>query len=431
MNRDKIFKVVSLVVALILVASLAVALGVFAHRVENYNLKINAELDSAFYQTLDYLGDSENKLKKVEISSYNKTKKDLLQEVYVNCELMGVSLGRLNGVDFDSTKLMKFVNQLGGFCSYLAKKLPDEDITQEEYEKLKTLTGIITTLEREFAKAGETVSLGGSLYDAIGKGNETLNGIYDAFDKTTVDYPEMIYDGPFSDGLLDREPKFLLDKEEISALEAKEIVEKYYTTVEFVEEVAGSIGSYLFSTSEGDVEISKRGGYLVSVLSESSDEQGGFTVEQALSASATFLKTIGYEDMKAVWVSENGNTVYINYAYVEEGVVFYPDLIKVKVSLANCKVTGLEAQNYVYNHVEREIPSLKENAPTPTIKEGFEKSVQRVVVIPTEWNTEVASYEIAGEYEGAFYYIYYDLNTLEEIKVMRVIEDEMQGQVIV
>jgi hypothetical protein len=39
---------------------------------------------------------------------------------------------------------------------------------------------------------------------------------------SSIDYPELIYDGPFSDGLNDRDAKFLADKTEISEDTAKE-----------------------------------------------------------------------------------------------------------------------------------------------------------------------------------------------------------------
>ena len=114
-----------------------------------------------------------------------------------------------------------------------------------------------------------------------------------------------------------------------------------------------------------------------------------------------------------------------------KSVIYYPDLIKVKISLVGGEILGLDAQNFLYNHVER---TLKENlgdVNTITFKEGFEAVVKRRVIIPTEWNTEIEAYEVAGKYDDAFYYIYYDATTLEEIKVMRVIQDENQGELIV
>ena len=92
---------------------------------------------------------------------------------------------------------------------------------------------------------------------------------------------------------------------------------------------------------------------------------------------------------------------------------------------------GLDAQNFLYNHSERTLVEKVGDVNSVTFTEGFEPIVKRRVIIPTEWNTEIEAYEVAGTYDDAFYYIYYDAVTLEEIKVMRVIQDENQGELIV
>ena len=94
MGKSKIQRAIFIIIILLLVAGLATALGIFSHKVKVFNQEMNAVYDSAYYQTLDGLGDVKNKLKKAQVSNYNKTKKDLLQEVYVDCEVMVVNLAR-------------------------------------------------------------------------------------------------------------------------------------------------------------------------------------------------------------------------------------------------------------------------------------------------------------------------------------------------
>lgn len=431
MEKEKIWKISLIIVCVLLVAGLATSLGILAHKVKVFNTEMGAIYDGAFYQTLDGLGDMENKLKKVQVSNYNKTKKELLQEVYVDAELTALNLSRLNNKEFDSAKVIKFINQLGGFSSYLAKKLPSESITQSENEKLLKLTEVVSALEQAFAKAGDEVALGGNLYGKLDEGIKTLGGVYDAFDQTTVDYPEMIYDGPFSDGLLDREAKFLKDKTEISQEEGLARIKALYGDAESAGEVSGAIPSYLYSIADGSVELSKAGGYIVEIARDHEAGEVTLSKEQALTTAKGFLNNVGYDSVEAVWVSVNGDIAYINFAFVKDGIIYYPDLIKVKISLVGGEILGLEAQNYLYNHVERTISENPSDVSSIGFKEGFEPVVKRRVIIPTEWNTEQEAYEVAGRYDDAFYYIYYDLSSLEEIKVMRVIQDENQGELIV
>ncbi len=431
MKNVKIIKAVAIVLCLLLVAGLSVTLGIFASRVDAFKREMGAVYDQAYYAVLDSLGDTENKLRKVQVSSYAKTKKELLTEVYKNCEVMSVSLARLNGEEFNSTSLLKFANQLGGFSNYLAKKLPDEDITDEENVKLSILTDIVTAIEKAFSEAGEAVATGGSLYGKLSEGISVLQGVYDAFNATGVDYPEMIYDGPFSEGLLDREAKFLSDKEEVDVATVTNSLAPFFGTAEYSTNVSGSLESYQFNVEGGSVQVTKKGGYIVVVARDKEVGEKTLTKEQAVEVASTFLTDIGYADMQAVWATENQGLAYINFAYSSNDIVYYPDLVKVKVDLTDGQILGLEAENYLYNHVEREPFGEVANAEGITLKEGFRVDSTRLTVIPTEWNTEILAYEVAGEYGGSVYYIYFDAKTLAEVRVMRVIADEMQGELIV
>ena len=431
MEKSKIQRCIFIVICLLLVAGLATTLGIFSHKVKTFNQEMNAVYDNAYYQTLDGLGDIENKLKKAQVSNYNKTKKDLLQEVYVDAEVMVVNLARLNNDRFDATKVIKFINQLGGFSAYLAKKLPDENITQTENEKLIKLTSVVSALENAFAEARDKVAEGGSFYSALSQGLETLGGIYDSFDLTSVEYPEMIYDGPFSDGLIDKDAKFLEGKSEVSREEGLDKVKALFGEAEHSGEVNGAIPSYLYSVGGGSVEVSKVGGFIVEIIRESQGGEVTLDKAQAIGAGKGFLENVGYLGLDAVWVSINEDTAYINYAFIENGIIHYPDLIKLKISLVDGAVIGLDAQNFLYNHVTRHYSDTAGDVNAITYKEGFTPIVKRRVIIPNEWGKEREAYEVAGSYDDAFYYIYYDLKTLEEIKVMRVIQDENQGELIV
>jgi len=430
-SKTRIQRIIFIVVILLLIAGLATTLGIFSHKVKLFNQEMNAVYDNAYYQTLDGLGDIENKLKKVQVSNYNKTKKNLLQEVYVDTEVMVVNLARLNNDRFDATKVIKFINQLGGFSAYLAKKLPDENITKTENEKLLKLTEIVSKMETAFKEVQDKVAEGGSFYDALNQGLETLGGIYDAFDLTSVEYPEMIYDGPFSEGLIGRDAKFLEGQTEVSKEDSLEKIKVLFPDAEYEGEVSGAIPSYLYSTADGSVEVSKIGGRIVEIIRESQGGEITISKSQAIGAGKGFLENIGYVGLDAVWVSINEDTAYINYAFIENGIIHYPDLIKLKISLSSGEVIGMDAQNFLYNHTTRYYSESGADVNEISYKEGFEPIVKRRVIIHSEWGWEMESYEVAGSYDDAFYYIYYDLETLEEIKVMRVIQDENQGELIV
>ena len=52
----------------------------------------------------------------------------------------------------------------------------------------------------------------------------------------------------------------------------------------------------------------------------------------------------------------------INYAAVQEGVLLYPDLIKVKIAMDTGEVCSVECTGYIFNHTKRSniIPKITE-----------------------------------------------------------------------
>lgn len=431
--KAKVYKTALICVSLLLVAALAVTLGIFVSREGKYSKELGALYDSAYYACVDNLGDIDNKLAKLDAASSAEIRKELLNGIYTDSEVTATSLAMLAGKNDEIEAAMKFVNQLGDYAYFLAKKLPGEEITSEEKEKLSALREIAGKLEDAFLAAGESVAEGGNLYAALGKEVTALSGVYDLFNEGNVEYPEMIYDGPFSDGLLDREAKFLKDKPEFT----RETVEAslkllYGEGFEYAGMNESSLRSYIFSLDNGaNVQVTVAGGLVAEYSHTRAIGDAVLDEQQAATAAIEALNKLGYEGMQAVWVSVKDNTAYINCAYTENDVIYYPDLIKVKIALDNGEVTGISAANYLYNHTAREPIGEVKDSSGAVLAEGFETSSVRLTVIPTDWNTELTAYEFAGTIGDNTYYVYYDAYTLEQIKVMRVIKDGNEGNLIV
>lgn len=432
MKKELKMRVVHLAVALILTAALAVSLGVFWDKQNGYAAEIGALYDAAYYSAVDNLGDMENKLKKLEVASSTALQRELLEGVYTSAEVTVGHLATLSGKNDEIEPALKFVNQLGDYAYYLGRKAGAEGLSGEEKEKLKELSAIVSELNDAFLSAGEEVASGGNIYNALGDGVTALNGIHDLIGVNNVEYPELIYDGPFSDGLGDRETKFLSGKNAVSAEEAAAIArDKFGGEFEYAGESTLGIDAYLFVSGDRSVQITKTGGVVAEYTDASLSAGGEAKDSDEIIASATeFLRALGYDSMKAVWISEQSDTVYLNFAYTANDVVYYPDLVKVKVARDTAAVKGMEAMNYIYNHTDRGEPEFAD-IDDFVLPEGFEKASVVKCLIPTEWNTERAAYEVSGEYDGGTYYVYFDSVTGEEIRIMRVIKDGNEGNLIV
>ena len=94
-------------------------------------------------------------------------------------------------------------------------------------------------------------------------------------------------------------------------------------------------------------------------------------------------------------------------AYEQNGAVYYPDMVKVKVCETKGKVVGFDAVAFLKNHRTR----AELNAQV-SIGEAQEKlnpnlrvDASRLTVIPVD-GKETAAYEFVCDYQGDTYFIY-------------------------
>ena len=81
--------------------------------------------------------------------------------------------------------------------------------------------------------------------------------------------------------------------------------------------------------------------------------------EEADQKGKEYLQVREYKDMKETYYLKQDGIVTINYAWTQDDVVMYPDLIKVKVALDNGEILGIESTGYLNNHTKRDLSKVK------------------------------------------------------------------------
>ena len=141
-----------------------------------------------------------------------------------------------------------------------------------------------------------------------------------------------------------------------------------------------------------------------------------------------FLKNHGFENMKETYYLTRDGIVTINYADVQDNIVMYPDLIKVKVALDNGDVLGIETTGYLSNYEERK------NKKTIISKEEAKKDLNKdlniisegLAIIPTEFKTEILCYEFKGKVDEREFLVYINAENGREENVL-VIKNTPNG----
>lgn len=380
---------------------------------------INAQKASELSRQLN--ADAERSLSTLEacMSSINT---NLTKGLYANTtpmlSSMAISLTRdaasaknsLSALPLSDTQLdnmLKFLSQVGAFVSTLDRKLSlGETITSEERNQLKQLIDVSQKLLSELDTITQGVEDGSVSFKQAGstlqKSTDQSMQIGSAFgdaEQTLTDYPTLIYDGPFSDHILNQSPKTLEGKSDISKEKALEIASDFIgidkSTLRFDSETNGVIETYNFFVDSINISVCKKGGAVLYLLGSSNAGESVITHEQAVENAKNFLSAKGYENMKESYYSTQDGICTVNFAYEDEGVICYPDLIKLSISLETGNIISFDARGYIMNHTDRPPVQSKISADEAkmSVSDYLTVMSSRLAIIPTDYKTEKTAYE--------------------------------------
>lgn len=171
------------------------------------------------------------------------------------------------------------------------------------------------------------------------------------------------------------------------------------------------------------ISISKTGGHIVFMNYNREITEEKISQEEANSIGKEFLNSRGLSNMKETYYLKQGNAVTINYAYEQDGVVIYPDLIKVKIALDNGEILGMETTGYLNNHTERILPTVKisEVEAKQKLNKNLEITSSGLAIIPTEWKSEIYCYEFKGKLNDTDFLVYINAETGVEENILVII----------
>ncbi|MDR2266465.1 MAG: germination protein YpeB [Christensenellaceae bacterium] len=432
---------IGLIIAILIAIGLGVTLGIVVTHEKIHRTRLDGLYAKAHYEASDAISNIEVKLSKLSVVNSSNMLKKLLHEICRDSSIASINLSQLAVESEEITVIIKFLNQTGDYAKYLAEHDCDDILSTDAIILIEKIRGTIKIIQNALSETSSLILTGKNFVSGIKGRLSIMDACFNRLDTDEhLEYPEMIYDGPFSDGLDNREAKYLINLNDIDIDAATKIIRDKFINVQdlrFLCERFGPIPGYVFDVTwhggNGCVIISKRGGMIVEYSSFADTRDSNVPEEQCVTLAEELLGNFGYHNLQPVWVSGNQSIVYINFAYVLDDIIYYPDIIKVKMSSDTAQLLGLEASNYIYNHTyDREITS---DIKTSDMARGKLNSslivqTQRLCVIPVDYGREVLTFEFSVTLNGEMYYIYLDASTLSEIKVMKVIESDA-GRLIV
>jgi len=437
-NRLKKGHMFSIIVGLLIVVAI---LGFILYKKQReYRQASENSYNAAFFELVDYVQNVETYLAKSLISSTPEHGAETLTNLWREANLAQAYLSRLPIESQELENTEKFLNQVSDYSYSLSRKnIYNESLSDEDFNNLKELHTYSQELENTLNQLSDDLNTGRFSWGELTKKGtvafaQQVDNIskesFSNLEKNFHEYSGLIYDGAFSEHLTNAEPKGLTG-DDIDEDQAKEIAENFIG-IENIKETSNlgyfenaTISNYGFSIKKNNdetvnISISKKGGHVISMNANRDVNTESITQEQADEKGKQYLESKGFSNMKETYYLKQDGIVTINYAYNQDNVVMYPDLIKVKVALDNGEILGLESTGYLNNHQKRDITNVKitKEEAKKNLNKNLEITSEGMAVIPTEWKTEILCYEFKGKVDEREFLVYINAENGKEEDVL-------------
>lgn len=440
-NRLKDRHMFSIIVVL---GAIVVALGVFTYKREKDIKQLSENsYNMAFFELVDYVQNVEAYLAKSLISTTPEHGAQTLTHLWREA---GLAQSYLSSLPIESVELentSKFLNQVSDYSYTLSRKnIYNEALTQEDLNNLASLHNYSIELKNTLTQLSSDMNEGRiSWGELTKKGNvafaqQVSNISKDSFsnlEENFHEYSGLIYDGAFSEHMTNPERLGLIG-EDIDEEKAKQIAKEYFGE-ERIQEITsngfsenGNIPSYdLYvklknEENNATISVSKKGGHIVFANYNRDVQTESISNEQANEIGKNFLKEKGFQDMKETYYLKQQGIVTINYAYNQNDVTVYPDLIKVKIALDNGEVLGIETTGYLNSHKQRSIQTqtISKEEAKKTLNKNLEIKSESLAIIPTEFKTELLCWEFKGTVDGSEFLVYINAENGREEDILLI-----------
>ncbi len=413
---------------------LAIGLGISIGMENEYANHLENLYQKNYYELVDNVNSADTAMSKLLASNSSSYQAKMLTDVAQTSKEMQNNIASLPLTGDDIVECVKFINQMSGYTQTLEEKLVQGGtLTDADLDTLNQMHDSLTEMKKYLNNMTQQMAYGYNILKASGD-------IVGDFDRFTLDfaqikadgadYPTMIYDGPFADSVVNQQIKGLTG-DEVTKEECYAIIDKVFKNISSLKYQGQSDGrfstfNYLLTNADNQklyVQATKIGGHILTVSGGTVNHSQTLSKEEAEKVALDFVRNNGINDVQVVWSDVIGSSAFFNVAPMQNGVVLYPDLVKVKVDLETGTIIGYDAMTYYTNHTDRVVPkaSITTANAEKLVDDSFMIVGSRVVLAPLEYNREVLCHEFECERNDATYYIYINAETGVEENILKVV----------
>lgn len=440
-SRRGLVRIISFITALVIV--LAALSLVSYNRAKSAELKLEYSYLRAVENLNDHMSSIDSTLTKGKYATTATMLESLANKLKSDTQGAKDNISQLPLEALNLEHTYQFLSQLGEYALSLSHKVSKgEQITEEELNNMETLEQYCKSLREQVMILEDSVQTGTVSFREITKqlSSEDLSNsqsvqVMDGFkeyEEGFSSFPSLIYDGPFSDHLMQKKSEMLKGVSDVTRAEARKTAAKVAQMRADLMEDAGDdngiMPTYNFMSESASVSVTKAGGMPVYMLKNRNVDDIKISKENAVKLARQYLTTIGIGSLTESYYEIAGNIITVNFAHLQNDITVYADLIKVSVAMDNGEILGFDARGYLTNHTDRNITSRKISldaarknvSPKLTIKK------EKMAIIPSTSLTEKLCYEFlctGQDGENILVYINADTGVEEEILILLIDEN--------
>lgn len=398
---------------------------------------IKAQYSRAFEQLNSSLNSISIAMQKAVYVSSAKKMGALSAEIFSEAEIAKSALSELPIGEINISTIYRFLSQVGNYALSVAKNITSENsVTAQQKSELKILSDIAQIISQvindnniEYNTAEQWAQVvENKLHNVVSE--RGLATSLTQLEENLSDYPTLIYDGPYSDHILQKQPLMTAAAVEVSVNQALETALRAVgedSSLKFENMQGGKIECYRFSDGNVSVAVSKNGGYVVYMRKNREVGQNILSYEQAIIKAKAFLDNMQIANMVDTYFYTDNGVCVINFAYLDGQTVCYTDLIKVGVAMDTGEIVLLETAGYLTNHTDRafKTPAFTQEEAAEKINSDLEISQTSITLIPTDSGGEIRCYEfLCDGQENQEILVYINVLTLEEEQIFILLKSD-------
>ena len=443
MRKRTTIRIITFLSAGLIAASTVAVAGM--RRARSLELYARANTQYAFDELVNSVSELSTALEKSLYVTDPALESALCTQVFGRAVTAQQAMGRLPWSGERLENVSGFLARVGDYACTISRTVGGQGgCSEEELKNLAELAETAEVMRLDLQDMQARMMAGDLTMDEVVAASAFLGGGAEAplagtaFQSIEAEFPELptlIYDGPFSESMTSATPRALDGLGTVSEAVARETAARFLSlpaeSLTALGDVGGAIPCFCFAGTAGGGEytvyVTRQGGRVLSALCSRLPGRARLTTEAGLAAADAFLEQQGLPDMERSYHMTQNGILTVNYEHAEDGVLCYPDLVKVGIALDTGAVMSYDAKGYLSSHHERELPEItvSEEEAREKISPALTVRSHQLAVIPSAGGEERTCHEfLCRAKDGGSFLVYVNAVTGAQEKILILLEDD-------